>query len=1123
MRFRRVLLPVVALICSGFAVTAQETPPVVAVPAGTVNVDDIGLYRVSWRYRSGTGGSMPMGWSGHFDDATGISCTPFGEQAGRHIFLIHPAWRGGTGVTDQVFRLKLPSSASIHLRFAVSMMIGQTGPGKSDGATFRVFADGKSLFDYNQTEAAWHDADLDLTPWAGKTVTLQFESDPGPKDNPSFDYAFWGDRTLLIAGGKTTSQKPLFQTVAHDFVNDYVRSAADTIWPARLQNPQCKLVLRPGRGTGPTGGATLTTVNKAGNTATYGLGSGGWLDLVGGDGKEYRSTSPVAHESFTQSVRGSSIMRKLKWVVKGRTIRAEVALSLVPGSGVQVSVRSTDPNISGVHFGALGPAAFRRQIGIPYFGNIQYMPDAGLFASVILDHKHSNASEMQGETAKYGALTDGGHRTVNETALFALSPDLLCVVPQPGNPASPFRPLLAGRAVLDSWGGMYRDNAAFLQELQSYRITDLLTIAHVWQHGGYDNQLPDVLPPYEPFGGADGMKVWTDTARRLGQQIALHENYVDFYPNAPSWNEADVALDSAGKRVLAWLNEGTGIQSFAVAPDAILKYAGQITPEVQKGFKPNASYLDVHSAVPPWFHVDFRADHPGSGKFSTVFNVHKDLWNLFRKTHNGPVLGEGNNHWFWSGLLDGVEAQFGTGVAGNAGTTAPLMPDFDLFAIHPLQYNHGMGYLERWLPADADKTWHGRIPPTLLLDQYRMQEAVYGHAAFIPTVFERSVPFLWQEHHLMTPLTRLTGTAAVKRIDYFSDDNAPRSASQAIAAGLNFTRVCVTYAGGIKVWANSTERVWQPSGTGERVPRYGWYAEGPGYQAGTVLKKGADGRDYTVDFSEFGGRFFINPRTEWAGPARPIRIHPTADQFVQTGPRRFKIRFSWQMGEAVPEGYRMYIHGTGQHGTGAEQILFQPAGGTHIPEQEWFDAAQKRPDQRIVGDTLEITLPAEAVGDVQLRTGFYRPGSGERLRLTGVSDETSRIVLGTVHVGADGGLQWAEKQPDPADSAQEKIWKEHTNPEHIAVKFGRVTADGSLLIEKMSATTWRITPMPRDRKIHIEMQLPGTVIGKNMKAEALSVRGTVVGAIGVRMLPGGRIALTIGDIKETASCLLHIK
>ena len=372
---------------------------------------------------------------------------------------------------------------------------------------------------------------------------------------------------------------------------------------------------------------------------------------------------------------------------------------------------------------------------------------------------------------------------------------------------------------------------------------------------GYDNKLPDVLPAYAPLGGDAGMAEWTRTSTDLGELIALHENYVDFYPNAPSWNENDVARDSAGKRVPAWFNEGTGIQSYAVAPDAILKYAQRITPMVQQRFQPNASYLDVHSAVPPWFHVDFRAGRSGAGEFNTVWNAHRDLWSLFRRTHHGPVLGEGANHWYWSGLLDGVEAQFGVGVPGNSGMTAPLFADFDLAAIHPLQFNHGMGYLERWLPTDYEKVQHGRIPPVTILDQYRMQEIAFGHAGFIASPFQNNLAFIWQEHHLVSPVSAQYATAKVRTIEYELDGKM-HSAGGAIAAGSAMDRIRVAYANGLTIYANGREAAWSPAGTGRKLPQFGWCANGPGLRADTSMRTSLKGVPIVTDYAE-------TPTTLW--------------------------------------------------------------------------------------------------------------------------------------------------------------------------------------------------------------------------------------------------------------------
>ena len=76
----------------------------------------------------------------------------------------------------------------------------ETGTEQSDGVTFRVFVDGQKLLDVNRTDTKWQPFEFDLTPQAGKTVIIRFETDPGPKDNSSFDFAVWGDRELVLEG-----------------------------------------------------------------------------------------------------------------------------------------------------------------------------------------------------------------------------------------------------------------------------------------------------------------------------------------------------------------------------------------------------------------------------------------------------------------------------------------------------------------------------------------------------------------------------------------------------------------------------------------------------------------------------------------------------------------------------------------------------------------------------------------------------------------------------------------------------------------------------------------------------------------------------------------------------------
>lgn len=1053
---------------------------------------------------------MPTGWSGHFDDATGISCTPFGVQAGKSIFLIHPPWRGGTGTTNQTFQLSLPTAKKITLSFAVAMKEGETGPGKSDGATFRVFVDNKKIFEQNQTTAVWLPTSLDLTGWAGKTFILRFESDPGPKDDPSYDYAFWGDRTISVEGAAASGSHiaPIAQKRI-DLIKDY-RSGAGIAPPFCAAYPEIKFAQQfiPGQ-VGLLNGWTGKISRTNGEPVRFGLGAGAVLDLVLPNGKIIRSDAKQVALQTAVTRSGDRTICLSKYSVAGRTVTVKTVLSMPAGNYARADVTSEDPYVSAIHPGAIGPVAFRRLVNVPYYGPVSYFPDCGLFANVIIDHQRSHASQLENGISTYSPLTDGKRNRVSETYYYAVSPDLLSVVPTPANPPSPFRHTLSDKIVLDTWGGNYSDNAALLKDFASYGITHLLTIAHVWQNGGYDNMLPDVLPAYAPLGGDSEMKVWTSTATSLGELMSLHENYVDFYPNAHSWNESDVARDSKGQRVTAWLNEGTGIQSFAVAPDAILKYAREITPQVQERFRPNASYLDVHSAVPPWFHVDFRSDHAGAGMFSTVWNAHRDLWKLFRETHKGPVLGEGNNHWYWSGLLDGVEAQFGTGVPGNTGMTAPLLVDFDLATIHPLQLNHGMGYVERWLPGDFDKVWHTRIPSMKTLDQYRMQEVAYGHAGFIASVFQNSLPFIWQEHNLIWPLTARYAEAAVQSIAYERDGRFVGAGAIAAEGGA-FDRVRITYANGLTIYANSNAQVWQPDKRHPAVPQYGWIASAPEFEASTALRNDDKGNAIVTDLCRKPDSLFVNARSVWTGPDRPRRVRPSAGDFAQTGPRKFSLRYSWQVGAALPKGYVQFIHLTGAGGTGGEKILMQPGSGIGTQPSEW------RVGQVTIGIPVETTFGSDVQdGDYELKTGIYTPTTGERLRLEGVLDETDRVILGVITVSNRGETITFRKSPDEVpENALDAERKEHVNLLGTIVDFGEIRTDGSLQLQKQSDGTVSIIPFPRDGKIQVEIDARKPFGNAGYRSiEALDITGKPIGKVTVKLNnSGSRYQFTLGEI-----------
>ena len=55
----------------------------------------------------------------------------------------------------------------------------------------------QELLRQHHAEARWLDYDFDLTPYAGKTVIVRLQVEPGPTNNASFDYSFFGDARIV--------------------------------------------------------------------------------------------------------------------------------------------------------------------------------------------------------------------------------------------------------------------------------------------------------------------------------------------------------------------------------------------------------------------------------------------------------------------------------------------------------------------------------------------------------------------------------------------------------------------------------------------------------------------------------------------------------------------------------------------------------------------------------------------------------------------------------------------------------------------------------------------------------------------------------------------------------------
>jgi len=95
------------------------------------------------------------------------------------------------------------------LVFSLGMSPEVWALGKGDGVRFDIYVDdgsvkwhpfGSYIDPKNILEdRRWHDYQLDLSQWAGQTITLIMTIGSGPGGNHLYDWAGWGEPTVGIA------------------------------------------------------------------------------------------------------------------------------------------------------------------------------------------------------------------------------------------------------------------------------------------------------------------------------------------------------------------------------------------------------------------------------------------------------------------------------------------------------------------------------------------------------------------------------------------------------------------------------------------------------------------------------------------------------------------------------------------------------------------------------------------------------------------------------------------------------------------------------------------------------------------------------------------------------------
>jgi hypothetical protein len=843
--------------------------------------------------------------------------------------------------------------------------------------------------------------------------------------------------TSLATGGSCTVQVNFFPTAPG------VASASLIIADSAADSPQTVPL-------GGTGSSTLSPYWLAPSVGSVNALGTVMIPLIGG------GTVPLLSPTITGNG-GSLVCMETSWATDGTsltitykmgTVTVHVVVQVTPtGAGINAQLDADQKVITSVDMGNWSSNLNTEAISVPYYtGNVWYAQGLSAYVNEWWDWHTTQATHLDGTGAQYLAKTDGTLNELHELMEVAVSANVDAVFPAPGNAASPYMSALSGRTVLDvwNWGASFSDIEGGLSDLGDYGISNCVGIIHDWQNAGYDNALPEHYPANPELGGGTALRAAIAQGQADGCLMAVHENYVDYYPNYPNFDTAAVALNSDGSQMLSYFNPSTGIQSFAAKPGAMVSNAQTQSPVIHASYGTTADFLDVNSAVPPSWHGDMDASSPQAGTLLAFVKDSQAIWAYERQTHGGPVLGEGASHWYYSGLLDGVEAQLGAGsIPMNSDESLPLFVDFDLLQIHPLQVNHGMGYYNRW-------TQSGTVSMTTTqMDAYRMQEIAFGHAPFLTTGTWNNVPLAFLESNLVSPVATAYGTAQAALIQYQVDGMWTNS-SVAARSG-QFTQVQVTYNDGLALVANASKTPLNWNSL--TIPQYGWAAK-----SANLLAYTAQCATTICDYAQTATSVFANSRNQSDAEIGWGFAVPSVASLVQGVDKSFVIAFDWQVFRTLGTQTKFtafvhFVNDTLVSDSNAGIVFqgdFQPAPATTT----W------QPGQMVTTSPVRVTIPSSVPdGTYSIRIGLYGQATGERVLLSGNNDGTERYIVGYLNISGGGTRVSFTAPAPPANDPR-------LNAAGTVVNFDTVQTDGMISITQKNGQ-WVLYPYPRYRNFTV--------------------------------------------------------
>ena len=153
----------------------------------------------------------------------------------------------------------------------------------------------------------------------------------------------------------------------------------------------------------------------------------------------------------------------------------------------------------------------------------------------------------------------------------------------------------------------FRTRANQLRALKARGVEKAYLHLDGWGRHGYDNLHPDPFPPHEAAGGLAGMRELADACHELGYIFGIHDQYRDYYEDAPTFNPDNALTNADGSHPFCsvWYGGPHSWLCQMLAPEYVRRNYAEFR---RLGIKIEGAYLDVFSVV--FLDECFSQDHP---------------------------------------------------------------------------------------------------------------------------------------------------------------------------------------------------------------------------------------------------------------------------------------------------------------------------------------------------------------------------------------------------------------------------------------------------------------------------------------------------------------------------------